>query len=131
MVPRGTPVHHLVELGFPPTSFDLVGYSPGCSLPGPAELCAVNPDTMQDHGQPSRQRDNRSFHPAPSGNLHRPWHSWRSLKSQITQGWVIARTASQRPVIFALALLDWQIVYVGNPPAHEALLVEFPIFIAI
>src|SRR6516165_838059 len=72
IVPRGTPVHRLVELGFPPTSFDLVGCSSGCSLPGPAELCAVNPDTVQYHGQPPRQCDNSSFHPAPSGNLHRP-----------------------------------------------------------
>ncbi len=46
--------------------------SHACDFPGPAELCAVNPDTVQDHGQPSRQCDNRSFHPAPSGNLHRP-----------------------------------------------------------
>src|SRR5215472_3356521 len=33
IVPRGTPFHHLVELGFPPTSFDLVGCSRGRSLP--------------------------------------------------------------------------------------------------
>src|SRR5215472_8030789 len=72
IVPRGTLFHHLVELGFPPTSFDLVGCSRGRSLPGPAELGAVNPDAVHDYSQPSRQRDNRSFHPAPSGNLHRP-----------------------------------------------------------
>src|SRR5215469_2180258 len=53
------------------------------------------------------------------------------LKSEIAQGWVIVRTASQRPVIFAFALLDWQIVYAGDPPAHQALLVEFPVLVAI
>src|SRR5215469_18285562 len=53
------------------------------------------------------------------------------LKSEIAQGWVIVGTATQRPMILALALLDWQIVYAGDPPTHQALLVEFPIFIAI
>jgi hypothetical protein len=59
--------HYLAELGFPPTWFDLVECSRGCSVPGPTEFGAVNPDAVQDHGQPSRQRDNRSFHPAPFG----------------------------------------------------------------
>jgi hypothetical protein len=53
IVPRGTPFHRLVELGFPPTWFDLVGCSRGCGLPGPAELSAVNPDAVHDHGQPA------------------------------------------------------------------------------
>ena len=43
-----------------------------CSFSGPSELGAISPDAVHDDGQPSRQRDNRSFHPAPSGNLHRP-----------------------------------------------------------
>jgi hypothetical protein len=72
VVPRGTPFHRLVELGFPPTAFDLVGCSRGCSLPGPAELGAVNPDAMHDHGQPAGQRDDCLFHPAAPGDLHRP-----------------------------------------------------------
>ena len=72
IVPRGTPFHHSVELEFPPVVIGSTSLSCQCGFPGPAELCAVNPDTVQDHGQPSRQRDNRSFHPAPSGNLHRP-----------------------------------------------------------
>jgi hypothetical protein len=53
------------------------------------------------------------------------------LKSEIAQRRVIVRTASQRPVILALALLDRQIVNASDPPAHQALLVEFPIFVAI
>jgi hypothetical protein len=43
IVPRGTSFHRVVELEFPP-SFDLVGCSCGCSLPGPSELGAINPD---------------------------------------------------------------------------------------
>ena len=69
IVPQGTPFHRLVELGFPPISFDR---SRGCSLPGPAELGAVNPDAVQDHRQPACQRDNRSLHTAALGDLHRP-----------------------------------------------------------
>ena len=58
---------------FAPIVFNLVNWiSCRCDFPSPAELCAVNPDTVQDDGQPSRQCDNRSFHPAPPGNLHRP-----------------------------------------------------------
>jgi hypothetical protein len=72
IVPRGTPFHHSVELEFPPVVIGSTSLSCHCGFPGPAELCAVNPDTVQDHGQPSRQCDNRSFYPAPSGNLHRP-----------------------------------------------------------
>ena len=67
IVPRATPFHHSVELEFPPVVICSTSLSCHCGFPGPAELCAVNPDTVQDHGQPSRQRDNRSFHPAPSG----------------------------------------------------------------
>ena len=51
IVPRGTPFHRVVELGFPSTSFDLVGCSRGCSAPGPAEFGAVNPDAVHDHRQ--------------------------------------------------------------------------------
>ena len=38
----------------------------------PAELSAVNPDAVHDHGQPAGQRDDRLFHPAAPGDLHRP-----------------------------------------------------------
>ena len=72
IVPRGTPFHHSVELEFPPVVIGSTSLSCQCGFPGPAELCAVNPDAVHDDGQPSRQRDNRSFHPAPSDNLHRP-----------------------------------------------------------
>jgi hypothetical protein len=63
IVPRGTSFHRLVELGFPPMAFDLTGLSCCCSLlPGPAELGAVNPDTVHDHGQAACQGYDRLFH---------------------------------------------------------------------
>src|SRR6516225_4815884 len=47
---------------------------PSCryDLSGPTELGAVNPDAVHDHGQPTRQRYNRLFHPALPSDLHRP-----------------------------------------------------------
>ena len=57
---------------FPPIAIGRKWLSCRCCLPGPAELGAIHPDAMHDHRQPAGQRDNRSFHPAPSGNLHRP-----------------------------------------------------------
>src|SRR5271169_5955671 len=41
-------------------------------FPGPAERGAVNPDAVEDHGQPTRQSDDRLFHPTAPGDLHRP-----------------------------------------------------------
>src|SRR5947208_3148232 len=64
IVPRGTSFHHSVELEFPPIAFDPVQSSRCCSLPGPPELSAVNPDAMHGDGQPSRQRDDRLLHSA-------------------------------------------------------------------
>src|SRR6516164_3943309 len=50
IVPRGTSFHHGVELEFPPIASDPLGFSYRCYFPGPAELGAVNPDAMHDHG---------------------------------------------------------------------------------
>ena len=43
-----------------------------CGLSRPAELGAVHPDAVHDHGQSTRQRHDRLFHPATPGDLHRP-----------------------------------------------------------
>jgi len=43
-----------------------------CGVPSPAELGVVDPDAMHDHGQATRQGDDRPFHAAPPGDLHRP-----------------------------------------------------------
>ena len=72
IVPRGTSFHRWVELEFPPIAFDPARPSCRCDLPGPAELGAVNPDAVHDHGQPTRQRHDRLLHPAVPGDLHRP-----------------------------------------------------------
>jgi hypothetical protein len=53
IVLRGTSFHHLVELEFPPIGFDHSLLLCRCGFPGPAELGAVNPDAVHDHGQPS------------------------------------------------------------------------------
>ena len=73
IVPRGTPFHRWVELELPPIAIDAVRAS--CcryGLSGPSELGAVNPDAVQDHGQPACQRDDRLLFPAAPGDLHRP-----------------------------------------------------------
>ena len=67
--------HSTVEnTSFPPIAFDPVWLS--CCwrglFPGPAELSAVNPDAVHDHGQPARQRHDRLFRPTTPGDLHRP-----------------------------------------------------------
>ena len=72
IVPRGTSFHRSVELEFPPIGFDPSQLSCRCGLPGPAELGAVNPDAVQDHGQPTCQRHDRLLHPTAPGDLHRP-----------------------------------------------------------
>ena len=41
-------------------------------LPGPSEFAAIDPDAMHDHGQPTRQGNDRLLHSAVPGNLHRP-----------------------------------------------------------
>src|SRR5437879_13180059 len=70
IVPRGTSFHCLVELEFSP--IDLIDPSCCYGFPGPAELGAVNPDAVHDHGQPARQGHERLFHPAAPGDLHGP-----------------------------------------------------------
>src|SRR6202158_5631758 len=58
---------------FPPMAFDLSWLSCcyGC-LSGPPELSAINPDAVHDHRHPPRQGDDRLFHSAAPGDLHRP-----------------------------------------------------------
>src|SRR3974390_280198 len=63
IVPRGTSSHHVVELVFLPIA---VGCLLSCGyglLPDPAELGAINPNAVHDHGQLARQRHNRFLQP--------------------------------------------------------------------
>jgi hypothetical protein len=61
-----------VEVVFPPIGFCFALSCCGSLLPGPTEFGAVSPDAVHDHGQPARQCDDRLFHPAAPGDLHRP-----------------------------------------------------------
>ena len=73
IVPRGTSFHRSVDLECSPIAIDLGWLSCRCCLlPSPAELGAVNPYAVHDYGQPACQRHDRFFHPAASGDLHRP-----------------------------------------------------------
>jgi len=75
IVPRGTSFHRSVELECPPIGFGPARFSCCCRgglFPGPAELAAVNPYAVHDHGQPACQRHDRLFHSAAPGDLHRP-----------------------------------------------------------
>ena len=72
IVPQGTSFHRAVELECSPIAFDPVRLSYRCDFPGPAELGAINPYAVHDHGQPARQRHDRLLHSATPGDLHRP-----------------------------------------------------------
>src|ERR1022692_1362432 len=52
IVPRGTSFHRLVELECSPIVFDPARFSCCCRglFPGPAELGAINPYAVHDHG---------------------------------------------------------------------------------
>src|SRR5262245_41737994 len=53
------------------------------------------------------------------------------LEAQVTQSWVAVRTATERPVIFAICFQNGKIVDAGKPEGHEAVLIKFPVLIAI
>src|SRR4029453_94487 len=72
IVPRGTSFDRSVELVFPPIAAD-PAWGSGCyGFPGTAELGAVHPYAVQDHGQSACQRHDCFFHPTAPGDLHRP-----------------------------------------------------------
>src|SRR6516165_8101435 len=71
-VPRGTPFPPLGGARGSPIVIDPVRPSCRYDLSGPAELGAINPDAVHDHGQPTRQRHDRLFHPPLPSDLHRP-----------------------------------------------------------
>src|SRR5260370_22174528 len=55
----------------------------------------------------------------------------RRSKSEIAQTRVAIGTPAERPVEFALALPDRQIVDAGDAQAHQTVLVEFPVLVAM
>ena len=68
---------------------------------------------------------------AENGNEHRSVARLRSLQSKLAQPGMIVGPGPERPMIFALALGDRQVVDAGDAPAHQAVLGEFPIFVPI
>ena len=62
------------ELEFAPTGLNPTRLSCFCCglCSAPAELGAIDPDTVHDHGQPSCQGNDGLFHAAALGDLHRP-----------------------------------------------------------
>src|ERR1700761_5369267 len=44
---------------------------------------------------------------------------------------MVVRPASQRPVEFALRRRDRVIVDAGDPPAHQPVVIELPVFVAV
>jgi len=54
-----------------------------------------------------------------------------ALEAECAKPWVIVRTASKRPAIFAFALGDRSIVDAGNAAAHETMFVKFPVLVAV
>src|SRR6202051_317606 len=73
IVPQGTSFQRSVELWFSPIAFDYTWLSWRCCFfPGPAELGAINPYAVHDHGQPACQRHDRLLHSAVPGDLHCP-----------------------------------------------------------
>src|SRR5690606_27995720 len=54
-----------------------------------------------------------------------------SLQPEVRQSWMIVRPPAERPAELALGLGDRQIVDAGYAPAHQAVLVELPVLIAV
>src|SRR5258707_15892228 len=53
------------------------------------------------------------------------------LQPEIAQGRLIVRATAERPMVFAVALLVWNVVDAGNTKPHPAMLIEFPVLVAI
>ena len=84
IVPRGTSFPRWVELEFSPIAFGDLRLSCHCGLPGPAELGAINPYAVHDHGQPARQRHDRLLHPAAPGDLPPIWSTVPAIAQSVT-----------------------------------------------
>jgi hypothetical protein len=52
-------------------------------------------------------------------------------EAEIAQRRVTVGASAERPVVFALALFDRQIVDAGDAQTHQSMLVEFPVLVAV
>jgi hypothetical protein len=85
---------------FSPIGFDPVRFSCCCRnlFSGPAELGAVNPDAMQDHGQPACQGHDRFFYPAAPAHRKLKGLDWQlSLDARIGAKGLSDTLATRRP----------------------------------
>src|SRR5262249_18413672 len=88
---------------------------------------------LSDHGIPACWRaasGHAAALPSPSATNPRRLKAAR-LKAQVAQRWVIVGTATEGPVIFALAILDRQVVDAGDTSPHQAVVVELPVLVAV
>src|SRR5262245_31998807 len=56
---------------------------------------------------------------------------WEHLQAEIAQPWMIVGPSSERPMILAIRCSNRQVVDARNPQAHQSLLVEVPVLVAI
>src|SRR4051812_16457343 len=50
---------------------------------------------------------------------------------KLTQTGVVVGPSTKRPMVLALVRLDRKVVDARDPPAHQAMLVELPVFVAV
>lgn len=55
----------------------------------------------------------------------------RALKAKIGQSRMIVRAPALWPAKQPFGLLDWEVVNRGVPAVHDALVIEFPVLVAI
>ena len=53
------------------------------------------------------------------------------LQTEVGQSGMIVGPPPQGPVIFSILLGDRQVIDAGDPPAHQAVIVEFPVLVAV
>ena len=63
--------------------------------------------------------------PAPSASVI------ARSEPKIAQRWVIVRPAAEWPMIFAVAFLDGKVIDTRKTKPHQAMLIEFPVFVAV
>ena len=97
-----------------------------------AQRCCFAPKLMRDAAGRQRFRMSVSVAmPVPQQLRHRAV-TYRPLsKAELAQSRVIVGAPAERPVILAIALLDGKIVDAGDAQAHQTMLVEFPVLVAV
>ena len=53
------------------------------------------------------------------------------LEAKIAQSGMLVRTPAEWPMVFAVRFFDGKIVDARKPHSHQAIVVEFPVFVAV